>query len=264
MAFAADDPARRGRRGAVRPAQNQQIRTHGAARRGDAARPRSRGPAVPLARRLHFGAPPADHGHGRRQGDLGRQGSGLPRPQPHGQPVSGRHDLLFPPFGRRLPRRQAGPLSGPDRPLPELPQRRGARHAQHPLPDRPRRRRTAAGRAPRDGKRSGVVRRWDRRSRHPAAGNRPLGQRRSENDGRRRPRRQGVRRGVAGGRTGGYDARARHRAHGVPSQLPEIRIHGPPKSRSPYSRRYSTTTAGRPTSTARRCPASGPTTSCAP
>ena len=86
---------------------------------------------------------------------------------------------------------------------------------------------TAAGRAPRDGKRSGVVRRWDRRSRHPAAGNRPLGQRRSENDGRRRPRRQGVRRGVAGGRTGGYDARARHRAHGVPSQLPEIRIHGP-------------------------------------
>ena len=133
----------------------------------------------------------------------------------------------FPPFGRRLPRGQAGPLSGPDRPLPELPQRRGARHAQHPLPDRPRRRRTAAGRAPRDGQRSGVVRRWDRRSRHPAAGDRPLGQRRSENDGRRRPRRQGVRRGVAGGRTGGYDARARHRAHGVPSQLPEIRIHGP-------------------------------------
>ena len=126
----------------------------------------SRGPAVPLARRLHFGAPPAEStATAADKAILADKDPGFRVLNLTVSPFQRRHDQLFPPFGRRLPRRQAGPLSGPDRPLPELPQRRsGARHAQHPLPDRPGRRRTARRRVlPRDGKRSGVVRRWDRR-----------------------------------------------------------------------------------------------------
>ena len=117
MAFAADDSAGGGRRGAVRPAEDRQIRADGAAGGRDAAGPRAGGPAVPRARQIRIGTPPAGGAHGGRQGDHAGQRSGLPGAEPHGESVQRRHDQLFPPLGRRVSRRQAGPLSGFDRPL---------------------------------------------------------------------------------------------------------------------------------------------------
>ena len=136
-----------------------------------------------------------------------------------------RHDLLFPPLGGRLPRGEAGPLPGSDRPLPFQRRRRSARHAQHALPDRSGQGGAARSAAPHDGLRSGVVRRQRHLRPLGAGGNRPAGQDGPPHDS-----------GGVGAESGEERIAAhapRHlrlrpdRAHGVPPELPQIRIHAP-------------------------------------
>ena len=124
-----------------------------------------------------------------------------------------------------------------------------------------------AGRAPRDGKRSGVVRRWDRRSRHPAAGDRPAwGSVDLKTNGRRRPRRQGVRR--RSWQAGGQADTTLVRGIALTEYRPNYQKYeytAPAESRSPYSRRSSTPYGWTAyVDGAAMPPASGPTTSSAP
>ena len=104
------------------------------------------------------GPPAADRRHRRRPLDPARQGPRLPGAQPDGQPLQRRHDLLPPPLRWRLPRRQAGPLPGPDRPLPGAARPQRTRHAQHPLCDPPGRSGRARGRTPAHGQRRRMAR----------------------------------------------------------------------------------------------------------
>ena len=96
MAFARDDPAGGGRRGAVRPAPDQPIRSNGPARGRDAAGPRAGRPAVPLVGEFRLAAPQPGDGLGGRQGDHAGQGPGLPGAEPHGQPLQRRHGRSWP------------------------------------------------------------------------------------------------------------------------------------------------------------------------
>ena len=129
---------------------------------------------------------------------------------------------LFPPFRRRIPRSQAGTLSGPDRPLPLAAGRRGAGHAQHPLSDRPRQGGRPRSAAPHDGFRGGMVRGQPRPRRLGAGGDRPAGRSEPPHDGRHVVRH--ARRGAPDAH--GYLRLGPDRPRGVPPQLPPLRILG--------------------------------------
>ena len=138
MAFAADDPARGGRRGAVRPAPDQRIRARRALLAGVMLlRPRAVS-TCGSSRRTNFVSPRRQPGDGRRRPtrrSCGDKDAGLPCAEPHGQPLQRRHDLATSTVrwaattGRSWPRYQ----DVIDRYL-SVERRSGARHAQYPLP----------------------------------------------------------------------------------------------------------------------------------
>ena len=132
--------------------------------------------------------------------------------------VSPFNDLLLPPFGGRLSRRQAGSLPGPDRALSYVDGRERTRHAQHALPHPLRPGGTARRRIADHGQRPGLVRAGGRRCRHSRRGDRRPGAHRHQNGGRHQHPRV---------RDPPPDRRRRgNPPGGVPPQLSPVRIHG--------------------------------------
>ncbi len=118
--------------------------------------------------------------------------------------------------------------------------------------------------APPDGQRRRMVRRHDRRGGESATGDRPARGNRPETNRRNRRKRQAVHAGLDG-------VPRRHGSRGRTIALTEYRPnylkyeYTAPQRAWRYSPRYFyPTTAGRPTSTARKPPVSGPTTCSAP
>ena len=142
-----------------------------------------------------------------------------PGAEPHGQPLQRRYDLLFPPFRRRLPRCETGPLPGPDRPLPLPGRRRRAGHAQHTLPDRSGQGGTARTAHPYDSQRGGVVRGQPRIRPDGTGRNRCAGNHRHQNHGgNRRQRRDADCRNCPGGSRRRFHPH--DHTHGISPELP--------------------------------------------
>ena len=102
----------------VRGGKDQEDGFRAAARRVGDGRYGARQPALSERRHIRFAEPGRNPSDGGRPADPGRldRRARIPGAESFGQHVQRRFDFLFPPFGRRLPRSQAAPLPGSDRP----------------------------------------------------------------------------------------------------------------------------------------------------
>ena len=119
----------------VRGGKDQEDGFRAAARRVGDGRYGARQPALSERRRIRFAEPGRNPSDGGRPADPGRfdRRARIPGAESFGQHVQRRFDFLFPPFGRRLPRSQAAPLPGSDRPSPVEDEYERVQHAQYAL-----------------------------------------------------------------------------------------------------------------------------------